>query len=162
MKNETNNQIICKLRKEERYNVCPRCGKEVHLYMDEDGDYWEGCTECGERVIYDHNLVLGQNEVDVNRLSWNLWATNGSYSPEVLDMLSVHQGDCIVTNTEDGFVEFAGKVDEMYDFLEVQKELDNQALYMIYVVINGRLFNHGTSHLIEMTMQHYKEKTVQN
>ena len=163
MKNETNNQIICKLRKEERYNVCPRCGKEVYLYMDEDGDYWTGCTECGERgIIYDHNYDSAQNGVDFNRLSWNLWMTNGTFSPEVLDMLAVHQGDYVVTNTIDGFIEFAGRVEEMYDFLEKQKCLNDRPLYMIYVIMNGRLVNHGTSHLVELTIRHYNKKTKQN
>ena len=159
METKRTNQIIRKLGQDERYNLCPQCGREVYLYMDEDGDYWMGCTECGERSIcYDHNFASGQNEVDFNRLSWNLWAPNGVYYPETLEKMSAKQGDYIVTNAIDGFIEFAGRLDEMYDFLEIQKNLNDQALYMIYTIINGRLINHGTSHLIDLTIRHYKEK----
>ena len=159
MKNENIKQIICKLGKDDRYNACPRCGREVYLYMDADGDYCVGCLACDDcHVCYDFKLCSEQNKVDACRMLWNIWATSGEYFPEALEKMSAKQGDYIVTNAIDGFIEFAGRLDEMYDFLEIQKNLNDQALYMIYTIINGRLINHGTSHLIELTIRHYKEK----
>ena len=159
MKNENIKQIICKVGKEDRYNACPQCGREVYLYMDADGDYCVGCLACDDcHVCYDFKLCSEQNKVDACRMLWNIWATSGEYFPEALEKMSAKQGDYIVTNAIDGFIEFAGRLDEMYDFLEIQKNLNDQALYMIYTIINGRLINHGTSHLIELTIRHYKEK----
>lgn len=159
METKRTNQIIRKLGQDERYNLCPQCGREVYLYMDEDGYYWMGCTECGERSIcYDHNFASGQNEVDFNRLSWNLWATSGVYFPGALEKIPVQQDEYVITDTSDGFIEFAGKRNEMFEFLEAREKLNDQALYMIYTVLNGSLISIGTSHLVELTLKHYQEK----
>ncbi|MBO5756772.1 MAG: hypothetical protein J6S28_03650 [Clostridia bacterium] len=159
MKNENIKQIICKVGKEDRYNACPQCGREVYLYMDADGDYCVGCLKCDEhKVCYDLKFGSEQKEVDMCRMSWNLWATSSVYFPEALDKMSAQHGDYVVTNTSDGFIEFAGNLDEMFGFLEARKKLNDQALYMIYTLVNGSLLSLGTSHLIELTVKHIKEK----
>ena len=159
MANKKTNQIICKLGKDERYNTCPQCDRDVYLYIDEDGEYCVGCLKCDEhKVCYDLKFGSEQKEVDMCRMSWNLWATSSVYFPEALEKMLVQQGDYVVTNTSDGFIEFAGKMNEMFEFLETRKKLNDQALYMIYTLVNGSLISLGTSHLIELTIRHYTEK----
>lgn len=163
MKNENTKQIIRKLEKGERYNACPQCGSDVYLYIDEDGEYCVGCIECNEyNICSSLKYNPEKNEVDFCRMSWNSWATSGVYFPEALDKISVQQGDYVITNTSDAFIEFAGTSNEIFEFLDARKKLNDQALYMIYTLVNGRLISLGTSHLIELTMQHYKEKQSQN
>ena len=155
MTKANNKQITKKLGKDERYNACPKCGSEVYLYIDESGEYCVGCIECEDHNVSTYLLHAPEkNEVEVCRACWNLWATGGAYFPEALDKMSVQQGDFAVANTLDGFIEFAGSVNEMFKFLETQKELNDQSLYTIHTVINGRLVNLGLSHLVELTIEH--------
>ena len=159
MKNENTKQIIRKLGRDDRYNICPQCGRDVYLYIDADGEYCAGCLECDEHnVCYDLKFGSEQSEVDLCRMLWNLWATSGAYFPEALDKMSAQHGDYVVANTLDGFIEFAGKTNEVFEFFETRKKVNHQALYMIYTVVNGRLIGLGTSHLVELTIKYYKEK----
>lgn len=162
MKNENIKQIICKLGRDERYNVCPKCGREVYLYIDEEGEYCVGCLECDEYcACYDLANSPEQHAVDACRKFWNLWAVNGEYSLKALDQMPMH-GVYVVTNTSDGFIEFVGNSNNMFEFLDEQKKQNDQALYMIYAAVNGRLLNLGMSHLIELTVSNYREKAEQN
>ena len=159
MENINNKQLIKKLGKDERYNACPKCGSEVYLYIDEEGEYCVGCIECEDHNVSTYLLHAPEkNEEDVCRISWNLWATGGAYFPEALDKMSVQRGDYVVANTIDSFIEFAGKPDEMFKFLSAQKALNDQALYTIHFVAGGRLINIGLSHLVELAIQHCKEE----
>lgn len=159
MKNENIKQIICKVGKEDRYNACPQCGREVYLCMDADGDYCVGCLACDDcHVCYDFKLCSEQNKVDACRMVWNIWATSGAYFPEALEKIPVQQGEYVITDTSDGFIEFAGKRNEMFEFLEAREKLNDQALYMLYTILNGSLISIGTSHLVELTLKHYQEK----
>lgn len=159
MENKKTKETAKRLGKDERYNACPKCGSEVYLYIDESGEYCVGCVECEEHNISTYLLHTPEkNEVDVCRTCWNLWTTGGAYFPEALDKMSVHQGDYVVANTSDGFIEFSGNAAEMFKFLETQDALNDQTLYTIHTVINGRLVNLGLSCLVELSIKHCKAK----
>ena len=157
MENKNTKQITKKLGVDERYNACPRCGSEVYLYVNEDGEYCVGCVRCDEHNTSTYlTYVPDKDEIDICRKCWNIWATGTVYSSEALDRLNVRNGEYIVTDSIDGYIEFAGNKDAMFDFLAQKAKTDPQGIYVVYNVLCGRLFNIGISPLVDLVLKHYK------
>ena len=157
MENYNNKQIIRKLSVDERYNICPRCGSEVCLFVDENGEYCIGCANCEDQNINTYlTYVLDKNETDIFRKCWNVWATGNIYSPEILENLNVYNGEYMVTNSEDGYIDFSGNENDMFAFLTEKSKLDKGAIYVIYNVFEEKLYNIGISTLVDIALKHYK------
>ena len=156
---ENKKQIKRKLGRDERYNACPKCGNEVYIYVDEDGDYCVGCVHCDAMntstyLLYDPN----KSDIDTCRWCWNIWAIGTSYIPEALTKLNVHEGDYVVTDESDGFIIFAGAQNAMFDFFETKTRENDLNVYAIYNVYNGRLTEIGLSTLVDLTKKHYRSE----
>ena len=159
MKNKNTKQITKKLGLAERYNACPRCGSEVYLYVDEEGEYCVGCVHCEEHNTSTYlTFVPGKDEIDTCRMCWNTWTTSSVHSPNALDKLKVRNGEYILTDASDGFIVFSGGKNEMFNFLKENFDAGNTELYIIHNVQNGRMYNIGLSHLVELVLKHFKLK----
>ena len=154
---ENKKQIERKLGTNERYNSCPKCGHEVYIYVDEDGDYCVGCVYCDAMNTNTYLLYDPQkSDVDTCRLCWNVWATGAAYTPEALKKLNVFEGEFVVTDSSDGFIVCAGNSKTMFEFLASKSTENPQNLYVIHSVRNGRLINIGLSALVALTLKHHK------
>ena len=157
MKNYNNKQIIKKLGTDERCNVCPQCGNEVCLFINAEGEYCIGCANCEDHnfsTYLTHNL--NEYEMDLFKKCWNVWATGNIYSPGVLENLNVRNGDYIATSSTDSYIDFFGKENDMFAFLTEKSKLDKCAVYSIYCVLEGKLYNIGISTLVDLALKNYK------
>ena len=157
MKNYNNKQIIKKLGTDERCNVCPQCGNEVYLYVDEHGEYYVGCVgyDADNTTEY-RTYVPNKDELDICRILWNTMTLGDTYSLTALNELKVQNGEYVVTDATDGFIVFAGNKESMFDFLTQKSKTDPQGIYVVYNVLCGRLFNIGISTLVDLVLKHYK------
>ena len=157
MKIQNSKQIVRKFGKDDRYNTCPRCGREVYLYVDEQGEYNVGCVNCdADNTAEYRTYVPNEDELDICRILWNTTELGKIYSPAALNEMNVQNGEYVVTNVTDGFIVFAGDQDALFDFLSEKSRMDKQRMYVIRSVLNGKLVNIGISLLVDLALKHYK------
>ena len=105
------------LTEENRYNACPCCGKEVSLFLDDDGDYCFGCMDCLDANVSTFFLQCPTpNEMALYRPLWNLQALNTMSSQRVLDQIGLKDGDYVVSDTDDNYIVFHGDMRSMMHF----------------------------------------------
>ena len=159
MNDKKTKQNVRKLGVAERYNACPYCGGEVYIYVDDQGEYCVGCVNFDENNTSTYLTYFPEkDEIDTCRKCWNTWATGTAYSSRALDRLNVHDGDYILTDESDGFIVFAGGAGRMFDFLRTKYRLIDPEIYVIHYVQNCRLYNIGTSSLVELVWEYTKPK----
>ena len=144
-----------KFTRVEKYNACPRCGGEVSLYVDDDGDYRIGCPECnGANVGPFFSHYPTQYELELCRPIWNIQALGDTYSQKVLDQLGIQNGDYVVSDTRDNYIVFAGNAEEMIRFVFEELQSERELVFDIHQHLDGKLFALGKSYLLEIAWRH--------
>ena len=143
------------LTKTKKYNVCPHCGHEISLYMDDDGDYRVGCMECNDNNIGTFfSYFPTPDEIELCRPVWNIQALGGTYSQRVLEQMEIQNGDYIVSDTEDNYIVFVGNAEEMIQFVFAKTQSESEAILDVWQILCGKLYNLGRSLLLETAWKH--------
>ena len=146
---------IKKLTRVEKYNCCPCCGKEVSLFLDDDGDYCFGCMDCLDTNVSTFFLQCPTpDEMEIYRPIWNIQALGDTYSQKVLEQLGIQNGDYLVSDTRDNYIVFAGNAEEMIQFVFAKAQSESEAILDVWQILCGKLFNLGRSILFEITWKH--------
>ena len=132
----------------DRYNCCYRCGGGVFLRVGEEDKYQACCSSCGS--ITDLYLVYNPyyNAEAMCRLGYNNMTLYNKFYVRSLNKLNIKNGDYILVDVDDGFIDFAGTIQGVLEFLESKKDVPDH-LYKVYKLVKFEFHQVGFSDLIE-------------
>ena len=135
------------LKKEEGYNVCPRCGREAYIFIN-DNEYVVGCLHCGLRrgIAYPVEEVYDDASAESARYAWNHYCIKSEYYEDALEALKASNGSYVLAKIADHSI-----VSVCDDFDEVKKwvsDMGDGCSLGIYLLVNGALQYLGCTYLV--------------
>ena len=148
-----NNQKTTNLIPTERYNYCPKCGREAFAFSSERGMYYVGCLHCGMR---NGKLNFFEEEIseelkEVFRKEWNLQCLNCEYEDDALEALGISEGSFFLATHGDNYVVHIAKT--FKDVKEYIKRVGDSQAFNIYQLLNGVLECIGSTYLMWLTIE---------
>lgn len=125
------------MRKEEGYNVCPRCGKAPYEMMGDYETYHVGCAYCGIRngVTAFLEFPLDDQVRGETQKEWNEQCLKAHYSEEVFDELNIDMGTFVMVARSNSAIKYI--VPDMHRIVDILKE--NGDAFDVYVRVDDTL-----------------------
>lgn len=141
--NKTKGKTTMKIaRKEEGYNVCPRCGKAPYEMMGDYETYHVGCSYCGIKngVTSFLEFPLDDEVRSATQKEWNEQCLKAHYTEEVLDELNIDVGTFVMVSKSNSAIKYivpsirrvVDVLKESSDMLEVYVRVDDTLLHLEY------------------------------
>lgn len=132
----------------DRYNCCYRCGGGVFLRVGEEDKYQACCSSCGSTT----DLCIAYNPYDytevICRLCYNNLTVFSKFYAKALKHMSIKDGEYILVDVDDGFIDFAGTIQGVLEFLDGKKDVPDH-LFKVYKLVRFEFHQVGYSDLIE-------------
>lgn len=132
----------------DRYNCCYRCGGGVFLRVGEEDKYQACCSSCGSTI--DLSIVYNPhyNAETMCRLGYNNMTLYNKFYAKSLNKLHIKDGDYILVDVDDAFIDFAGTIQGVLEFLDGKKDVPDH-LYKVCKLVRFEFCQVGFSDLIE-------------
>ena len=137
------------LGKNERYNTCMCCGGNLVIYVDDDNYYCVKCTQCGCDIQTEITAQEEHDVVLVCRKNYNELIMKEMYLTSSLALRGLQDGDYILANVIDGYIEFEGGAEDMIGFLKEGCGAPN-GVYVVYQLVHRFFYPVGITSRLDL------------